>query len=268
LGIDTPQTILIERGITADPARSATDWLSRWPAVVGKPRFGSGGDGLFELLPDDTEGFVLRHYQRPGNAENASTMLGQLLGSSDYVVQPREVSHPLFAGLADLRRVVVLRLVTRDAGNGPALFSGCVEIAQPLIKGTPWVAYVGVGPTGVMGEVAGPAWWQMARKAVSSYDAHDGGELSGVGAPVEAPLVPGPLAEQERIVAALRGRTVPHLASGTEMALRAHRALPGLFAAAWDIALTPSGAVMLEGNTGFGTVTPQWISGGLFAEVA
>jgi len=51
-------------------------------------------------------------------------------------------------------------------------------------------------------------------------------------------------------------------------ALLAHRQFPGLFAAAWDIAVTSTGNLFLEGNGGFGVDTPQVISGGLLRGIS
>lgn len=50
-------------------------------------------------------------------------------------------------------------------------------------------------------------------------------------------------------------------------AIVAHEQFPGLFAAAWDIALTADGPVFLEGNAGFGTRPPQMASAGLLQDL-
>lgn len=247
LGIPTPDSELVAPWQAAQAEDLAAEWIGRWGAAVGKPRWGSGGDGVFELLarPGGAGGFELRHYQRSDAAAEPSGYLRELLSSSDYVVQQRYESHAEFSECADRRRVVVMRVVTRDRGAGPEPFSCCVEIALPLLDGFARVAYVRVDRDGRMGGPAVPRWQ---------------GELEasgGDGGPVTSEL--------QRILSAVAGLRVPDFERAVEYALRAHRALPGLFAAAWDIAITTEGAVVLEGNTGFGTRVPQWISGGLFA---
>jgi hypothetical protein len=59
------------------------------------------------------------------------------------------------------------------------------------------------------------------------------------------------------------GRQVCDSAALDELAIRAHRQFPGMFAVAWDVALTDDGPVFLEGNAGFGTTPPQLVAGGL-----
>jgi hypothetical protein len=41
---------------------------------------------------------------------------------------------------------------------------------------------------------------------------------------------------------------------------------PDVWAIAWDWVITPSGPVLLEGNSGWGTATPQMIQGGFLAK--
>lgn len=47
---------------------------------------------------------------------------------ADHLVQPRLVTHPSCADLGDLSDVVTCRLVTRDVGKGPEVFSRCLEV--------------------------------------------------------------------------------------------------------------------------------------------
>ena len=57
-----------------------------------------------------------------------------------------------------------------------------------------------------------------------------------------------------------------HLPHWPALAWASHQAqaeFPDLGAIAWDWVITPSGPVLLEGNTGWGTATPQMIRGGL-----
>ena len=46
---------------------------------------------------------------------------------------------------------------------------------------------------------------------------------------------------------------------------RGHGCFPDMFAIAWDVAITDNGPIFLEGNTGFGLLAPQMLSGGLLA---
>ncbi len=47
----------------------------------------------------------------------------------------------------------------------------------------------------------------------------------------------------------IRGRALPGWAGVLEAALRAHDAMPGLVFAGWDVAMTPTGPTVIEGNS-------------------
>jgi hypothetical protein len=55
---------------------------------------------------------------------------------------------------------------------------------------------------------------------------------------------------------------VPHWQALVAASLAAHRQFPDVCAIAWDWIITPEGPLLLEGNTGWGTATPQLILGG------
>ena len=187
----------------------AAEWIGRWGAAVGKPRWGSGGDGVFELLarPGGAGGFELRHYQRSDAAAEPSGYLRELLSSSDYVVQQRYESHAEFSECADRRpRRRDARRHSRPRA-GPEPFSCCVEIALPLLDGFARVAYV-----------RGGSGWADGRAAVPRWQ----GELEasgGDGGPVTSEL--------QRILSAVAGLRVPDFERAVEYALRAHRTLRG-----------------------------------------
>lgn len=48
----------------------------------------------------------------------------------------------------------------------------------------------------------------------------------------------------------IAGREFPHFADAVALARRAHAAFPGLPAVGWDVAITPAGPVLIEGNSG------------------
>lgn len=243
--------------VTPDEARLAdvdalvAGWLACWPRVHGKRRAGSRGEGAFELNKDG-HGWVLRQYQSADPVVDPQSWLRERLGAEEYLIQPRLVSHSMFDGLADPSDVVTLRIVTRDVGttlgrgwnvrSGPRLFSACLEIPlAPTDPGGQFYALFRLNPDGEVGPPAVPGWLRAATGSNATE------------------------ASESRAQHELLGRRLPDFGRALGDALRAHRQFPGLFAAAWDIAVTDDGNLFLEGNAGFGTTVPQWLGGGLFA---
>lgn len=74
---------------------------------------------------------------------------------------------------------------------------------------------------------------------------------------------------QERLWARVpEGLAVPNWAALVTASERAHAAFPNVWAIAWDWVITPTGAVLLEGNSGWGTAMPQLLTGGLLRHAA
>lgn len=239
---------------TADIDALVAGWLARWPRVHGKCRAGSRGDGAFELS-EDGPGWVLRQYQSAGPVADPRTWLREHLGAAEYLIQPRLISHSMFDGLAHPTDVVTVRIVTRDVGTTPGrgvharsvprLFSACLEVPlAPTDAGRQGYALLRLDANGTVGRLAVPGWL----RAVFDSNATE--------------------ASENRAQRELLGRRLPDFEGVLTDALRAHRQFPGLFAAAWDVAVTDDGNIFLEGNAGFGTAVPQWLGGGLFADLA
>ncbi len=238
---------------TEDTDALVARWLARWSRVHGKRRVGSRGEGAFELTKDGP-GWVLREYQSAGPVADPRNWLREHLAAQEYLIQPRLVSHSMFDGVADPTDVVTVRIFTRDVGtipgrgvrarSTPHLFSACLEVpvAPTSVVGRAY-ALLRVDSNGFVGPPAVPAWLPAVA------------ELSAT----EASL--------GRAQRELLGRRLPNFEGMLADALRAHRQFPGLFAAAWDVAVTDEGSIFLEGNAGFGTAVPQWLGGGLFAEL-
>ncbi len=75
-------------------------------------------------------------------------------------------------------------------------------------------------------------------------------------------------ANYARVQARLGERRVPDWDQLRRASHLAHACFPGIYAIAWDWALTPTGLLMLEGNGGWGVSTPQMLKGGLLAASA
>ena len=195
-----------------------TTALAKGGGVFAKPQFGSGGLGAATITEADGV-LVARSY---GGGHHGDPIPPQSIASHlPLLLQPLLRSPGTSESDHD---IVTMRIVTRNRGLGPEVFSQVVE--QPAPRGYYLRPLVG----GELGAALGAA-----------------GDEGTVGDDAAANL------------------------SGTEgladATVLAHSNLPGLFAVAWDIALTTDGPVFLEGNTGFSVLPPQMVAGGLLADL-
>ena len=61
--------------------------------------------------------------------------------------------------------------------------------------------------------------------------------------------------------------TIPYWQDLINYTHLAHQQFPDLATLAWDWVITPTGPVLLESNTGWGTTTPQLLMGGFLADL-
>ena len=61
--------------------------------------------------------------------------------------------------------------------------------------------------------------------------------------------------------------TIPDWSILVASSFKAHQQFSALWAIAWDWVITPTGPVLLEGNSGWGTTTPQMLEGGFVARM-
>lgn len=191
--------------------------LDEWNALFVKPRHGSAGRGA-AMVTGSESGYEVLSYGAGQSGRPLST--AELAAHGPLLVQPL-LKSPQWAS-EPVRDIVTLRIVTRDDGTGPQIFSQVLELPTPSGYSLRPVIDGAVGP-----ELLPPP-----------------GEPSQS---VQAAAI-GEWAVDESLAAA---------------AITAHQMFPGVFAIAWDIALTTEGPQFLEGNVGFGTLGPQLAAGGL-----
>lgn len=220
LGLASPALrAVFRRGGVADP-----ELLTGAESGAGlflKPRHGSGGRGAFALTRIDG---VWRMDGKAAPLPSVLARIGRLIEADDLLVQERVMAAGDLADLASDGRAPVLRLVTACApGEAPFLHSALLMIARP-----------GHSPHHFLeGMIHAPVDPAAARLA--------GGRALGEPRRTLDRLGPeGPW---------LAGRPVPGFSDAVAAALRAMAAVPPLSLVHWDVILTPSGPVMLEGNS-------------------
>ena len=200
-----------------------------------RPSAHNEGPGVLSVAAaGDTWAF--RHYQADLPTRDLATTPGisECLRSQDYLVQPLLRTARAWRDVAADSDVVTVRVVTRDVGGGAAVFSRVVEVPLPPEDRGQFYLLVAIDDSGRVGAPALP----LREADAMSADTREAWER-------------------------VTGRLVPWSADLDALAERAHRHFPGVFAVAWDIALTDDGPLFLEGNSGFGTFAPQMVAGGL-----
>jgi hypothetical protein len=202
-------------------------------AVFCKARSGSGGRGAFAAWRQGA-GLAGRRFEGGEIAGDAvEAAWAALARSDDALVQPLLRNHAALAALAADEELITIRYITRFAAGEPEFFCASIEIPA------------GRGPMG------------GARYAILPLDASSGALLA---------LPDHASGEWRESCREARARApdvtaVPHWAEIAEASHRAHRAVPALWAVAWDWAVTPDGPVLLEGNAAWALATPQLLLG-------
>jgi hypothetical protein len=225
LGIPAVQTIaFLPRGLPVAPERIFTG-----RSLYCKPNIGNQGRGGFELLYDPAAG----GYRVAGEAAAAgeSAVLGYLqrqVAQEDYLVQSLLVNHPTIQRLCGQSRLATVRLITGHDGRRAFPVGAVLEIPRADKPQRWWLLPVDCR----IGVLLSPA-----RQGLSSLD------------------------KEEDRPPELAGKELPCWQDALGHCRRAHEQLPAVAAIGWDVAITPAGAVLIEGNSNWGVALWQVVSG-------
>lgn len=239
IGVPVPPHVCVDRHATTPGIQQSIDSaLSRWGGqVFAKPRRGSGSAGAF-VITGKPGCFETRHAPSAGHGTTLTAIDARsAMRGHDYLLQPLLRTQLQGETLPD---TLNLRLVTRDAGEGPEVFSIVAEV--PFLRAD---GKVGFAPLRLHG---------------SSLTSEDAGQSRW--------LPPRPRSRRRLAAERYAGSPIDGLDSVKNHARVSHRAFAGVFAIAWDVAMTTDGPIFLEGNTGFAPETPQLDAGGLLAFAA
>jgi glutathione synthase/RimK-type ligase-like ATP-grasp enzyme len=219
-GVPTPEVFVEARAGELhwlDPARAALPRRS----LILKPGGGKGGKGIERW--DYREGRYFDHEEGSLTVDELEARLRRLSLDRDYLVQPLLSNHPELEELSRGALSTVRVMTARNERGEHEVLSATVRIA-------------------------------VGNRVVDNF--HRGGVGSAVN------LATGELGPAIGIDVAtdwleihpltgtrIRGRALPGWAGVLEAALRAHDAMPGLVFAGWDVAMTPTGPTVIEGNS-------------------
>lgn len=209
--------------------------------VFCKTRSGNRGIGAFSACCENGE---LRGQTFEGqaltDAEAVEAAWRGLCQRDDALIQPLLENHPTLAGLAHNEEVITVRYISRWQGQEIACLSATLEV-----------------PTG-RHEKSGHTQYQVLPINAESGQLH--------------PFAPQGHWSEKLTSDANRFwekaepiGNLPDWHALVQFTRRAHSEFTGIDAIAWDWVLTPQGPILLEGNTGWGTATPQVLNGGLLA---
>lgn len=202
--------------------------MAAWGSTFVKPRFGSGGRGAAVISPTADGMPVVTSY---GHGRQGSPLgWPSLLTHGPLLLQPL-LQSPDWGGEDKPHDITTVRVVTRNTadGRGPVVFSQVLELPQPT-----GYRMLSLEDGQVRGDV-------LAERAWGSSNSE-----------LDITAVQAWLREHSWL---------------SEAAVNAHLAFSGLFAIAWDMAVTRDGPIFLEGNVGFGTLAPQVAAGGLLGDL-
>jgi Sugar-transfer associated ATP-grasp len=217
-GLPVPPLLDIMRsGHAIDPSGQA--W-SRPGQLFLKPRYGSGARGAMAV--DVVASGVYRIDGGPPTG--VDSLLDRLARVDDLLIQTRLNAAPEMDDLATFGAAPVLRLTTaRSPAGTPFFHSGLLSINAP-----------GERPRNfIRGQIRVPVCIATGCMALGIWFRYPGQFYRHL------PWNGAPLAD----------RAVPELGHAVEMALQAMSLFPGLPLVNWDLIITASGPVILEGNT-------------------
>lgn len=174
------------------------------------------------LLGLDLAGQPCEHAGRPA----ITASLTELFSREAYLLQPVLANHPDLRATLAVERLVTLRVVTVRTADAAALLYAVLEVPEH--------------DTGT---------WQFANVDVAA----------GMIEPSRNPW--STLASRPDLLAPALGTGVPAWPRCRELALAAHQLSPDVPMVGWDLAVTPDGPVLIEGNPGWNVLPPQAVSG-------
>ena len=192
-----------------------------------KPNTGNQSQGCFALLYE----CAVKDYRVDGEEAVAGkdAVLGYVqrqVADQDYLVQPLLLNHPEVRGLGSADRLTTVRLITGHDGRQPGATAAVLEMPRPDAE---------------------KRWW------LAPVDCRRG------------TLLPRPgvlsLLKEEDLRPDLGGKVIPCWQETLDLCLRAHELFPEVAAIGWDVALTPDGPVLLEGNFNWNVAPWQALSG-------
>lgn len=236
-GIDIPVVAtvrIIARGSSAAPLAGLMDGFDQ---VFCKRRSSNQGRNAFAAwrTADGLAGLAFTGQPLPDTHAVEDAWL-KLLQSDDALIQPHLENHPALAPMTDGGQAITVRFITQWNEEALACLDATLEVPAGRDPDSGRARYV------VLPLVP------------------DSGELQPV--PAHVLLPPEARARAESLYLNAPADRVPGWDKLVRASYCAHACFRDVQAIAWDWVVTPEGPALLEGNSGWGTTTPQMCCGG------
>ena len=236
-GVPTAPVLgLVSRNAPFDPDA----YLHTCPRLFCKPRHGSGSRDAFVIeARDNGEGAAIFAVRNGIKAQpSAYEDLQKAMAKDDFLIQPFMDNHPVLAALCQTQDAVTVRLITENHPlHGVTFYCATLEI--PDASDGAGYYHIILHVELYSGLVMRFPDQRLPALAQSRYDA---------------------------LYSRMDKLAVPFWEGIKDSAMKAHRCFSDVYAVAWDYVVTTDGPYMLEGNTGWGTTTPQVLCGGLLQD--
>lgn len=230
LGVPTPgRSGHLQRGATSADLRAM-----ELPAFC-KPNIGNAAKGAFHARIEG--GALVVEPVLGAMPLDAERFVDDLLAHDDLLIESFLEPHPDFVDIGvPERAAVVLRIITE---GGVAV---CAVLELPASSADDAGRRLNVFGAIEVDVTTGRLGWDLAPEVGSDQ-------------PVRVALA--------KMLERAAGVEVPFFGQAVRHVEQASLAVPDVFGIAWDVAICPDGAVVIEGNTGWATAAPQRILGPL-----
>ncbi|MGZ8158159.1 MAG: sugar-transfer associated ATP-grasp domain-containing protein [Methylobacter sp.] len=236
--------VMSDQSIAQDCSLPLARLIGKLDRAFCKTRSGNQGLGAFAAWRNDA-GLTGRTFQGQNLADSAAVEKAwqALLQRDEGLIQPLLSNHPLLAAMAEGDEAITVRYISQYENLSLACLSATLEVPAGLHPQTRRMTYA-ILPIDAGSGTLQP-WPAGSRLSEESRNRQ------------QAVIERGPA-----------DRLLPHWRGLVEFSHCAHRQFPDLAAIAWDWVITPEGPVLLEGNSGWGTATPQMLKGGFLTTEA
>lgn len=210
--------------------RISKEQLFQQSSLFLKPLCGSQQMGVLRLLYRTSSGvysLIISEDEEINNCEQIHSFIQALIKEQDYLIQPLLKNHPDLQAFSPFETLITIRLVTIWTGSKAKAVSAVLELPKDAYSGYIYALPVDIGDGRIKTIMDFPVTYPEDMRQVSRRFARQ------------------PVIYWNELV---------------DTALRAHANFPDLFSIGWDLAVTPEGVKLIEGNINW-AVAPHQIAG-------
>jgi hypothetical protein len=218
---------IIEGKVISKGSRVSNEQLFRQSSLFLKPLCGSRQEGIFRIRYQTMPGvysLIKSEDEEINDCERILSFVQSLINEQDYLIQPLLKNHPELQAFSPFENLITIRLITIWTGSKAKAVSAILELPKDAYSG-----YVYALPVDIKNGMI---------KAITDF--------------------PVTYTEDMRQVSSrFSGRQVIYWNELVDTALRAHANFPDLFSIGWDLAVTPEGVKLIEGNINWAVALHQ-----------